>query len=86
MLNPDQATYAPGQQISLNCSAEGGVDPLIYQWSTNCAGNCFVLTQKNQSTITQEALHSIDSGNHTCTVTDDVGSTDSAVFQIAVSG
>ena len=87
MFNPSQkGYYFPGQSVYLNCSAEGGVDPLVYQWSSTCSGNCFVLSQNSQPSISQAVLHSVDSGNHTCTVTDYVGSTDSAVFQISVVG
>jgi len=47
--------------------------------------NCFVQGQ-TENTIEKNILHSVDSGNHTCTVTDDVGNTGSATYEVRVTG
>lgn len=45
-----------------------------------------MLKQSSQESITSTLLHSADSGNHTCTVIDDVGNTGSATVEMLVSG
>ena len=34
----------------------------------------------------KDILHAVDSGNHTCTVVDDVGNTGSSAVELLVSG
>jgi len=40
----------------------------------------------NTSTLIRDSLHSIDSGKHTCLVTDALGNSGSATVQIVVKG
>ena len=48
------------------------VQPVSYQWSSSCSGQCSVAGQTNASDMIP-LLQSIYSGSYTCTVTDDVG-------------
>jgi len=77
--------YPPGSALVLNCSVSNPIGPETYLWSSTCMGNCFVQGQ-TESTIEKNILHSVDSGNHTCTVTDDVGNTGSATYEVHVTG
>ena len=73
------------ESLTLTCQAEGGTGIYSYQWSSDCTGDCFVTSQDTQ-TIAQDALHSTDSGNHTCTVTDSAGNAGSVTIQIQTGG
>ena len=86
MNNPTHGNdYLPGSTIVLNCSVSNPIGPEVYLWSSTCMGNCFVQGQ-TESTIEKNILHSVDSGNHTCTITDDVGNTGSATYEVRVTG
>lgn len=74
-----------GSSLSLICQAQGGHPPLLYNWNSTCDGLCFVLG-KMAGSIRKSALHSIDSGNHTCSVTDYAGRTGSATMELTLSG
>lgn len=45
-----------------------------------------MLRQSSREEITTDVLHSVDAGNHTCTVMDHVGHTGNATIEIQVSG
>lgn len=77
--------YLPGSALVLNCSVSNPIGPEMYLWSSTCMENCFVQGQ-TENTIEKNILHSVDSGNHTCTVTDDVGNTGSATYEVRVTG
>lgn len=84
---PDQGpVYSPGSELSLTCSADGRFGPFMTSWTSTCTGSCFVLQQSSQETITTAVLHSVDSGNHTCSVVDDVGNTGYSTIEVQVSG
>ena len=53
---------------------------------STCSGDCFVLQQSSQEIVMRDVLHSVDSGNHTCSVVDDVGNTGSTTVEVLVSG
>ena len=57
----------------------------MYYWNSTCDGDCFVLGETTQFVV-NSALHSRDSGIHTCSVTDYVGNTGTSTIQITVSG
>ena len=85
--NADQGPiYIPGSTLLLNCSADGRFGPVITTWTSTCTGSCFVLQESAQELIMKDVLHSVDSGNHTCTVVDDVGNTGNATVEVLVSG
>ena len=78
--------YSPGSSVQLNCSAEGTVGAVSTNWNSTCSGNCFVLQQSTPMSIRKEILHSTDTGNHTCTVSDDVGNSGVATIEMRISG
>ena len=72
--------------INLTCVVSGTFHPpLSYQWTSTCMGDCFVLLGRTQ-TLTESSLHSIDSGNHTCSVTDALGNSGMATTEIRITG
>lgn len=78
--------YTPGSMVKLTCSAGGGFGPLVTKWTSTCTGSCFILQQSALDSITTNILQSVDGGNHTCTVLDDVGNSGSATIEMVVSG
>ena len=64
--NPTDYRAASGPQV-FTCTAIGGTgDGPTYQWSSTCGGCVFRTTD---AVITRKALHSGDTGTHTCTAT-----------------
>ncbi len=85
-VNPPGVTQQTSSTINLTCVVSGMPSlPLTYQWTSTCSGNCFVLLGATQ-TITQPSLHSVDSGNHTCSVTDALGNSGTATAEVIVTG
>lgn len=85
--DPDQGTkYTPGSSVQLQCLADSRFAPVVTTWNSTCNGSCFVLQQTTQEVIMTDVLHSADSGNHSCTVTDDVGNTGHAMKEMHVVG
>ena len=78
--------YYSGSSVTLTCSADPRFGPFVTTWTSTCSGNCFVLQQSSQNSVTETVLHAADSGNHTCMVVDDVGNTGSAALEMIVSG
>lgn len=81
----NSGTYQVGSSLGLSCQAQGAYPPLHYSWNSTCESPCFVSMQTT-SFIRKNALHSVDSGNHTCSVLDYVGRTGDATVQLLVSG
>lgn len=81
----ESGAYQVGSSLTLTCQAQGGHAPVTYNWNSTCVGLCFVL-QETVNNITKNALHSIDSGNHTCSATDYTGQSGSNTIPITVSG
>ena len=44
------------------------------------------MTGSRSQSLTQTALHSVDSGNHSCVVTDSLGNQGTATIQVMVTG
>ena len=84
-LAPD-FTYIPGSTVMFNCIVQGAFEPVVYQWNSTCKSDCFVLSQLSSSVVEKDIVHSIDSGNHTCMVQDDVGNSGSASIVMQVVG
>lgn len=72
--------------MRLMCSTDGRFGPVDTTWTSTCMGTCFVLQQSSQKLISKDVVHSVDSGNHTCTVVDDVGNTGNSTVEIRISG
>ena len=68
------------------CSVDGPYEAIDTTWNSTCSEDCFVLQQSAQQLIMKEVLHSVDSGNHTCIIVDDVGNVGSATIEIRVTG
>ena len=84
--SPSGVLHQASSSLNLTCSVQGQSDAqLSYQWTSTCTGNCFVLGSTTQS-VAQTALHSVDSGNHTCSVADALGNQGMATIQVAVVG
>ena len=81
----ETGVYRAGSSVLLTCQASEGSPPLMYFWNSTCVGSCFALEETTQS-VQESALHSGDSGIHTCSVTDYVGHSGTASIQITVSG
>ena len=79
--------YQAASALSLSCEVERVNDEvgLLYQWSTTSSSYCFVrgVTTRIAST---NCLHSYDSGEHTCTVYDELGCTGNASITVKVAG
>ena len=87
IIDSDQGPdYTPGSAVQLKCSADGPFPTAVTYWNSTCTGDCFVLQQSTQQMIMKDILHAADSGNHTCTIVDDVGNTGSATVEILVTG
>ena len=87
ITNPDQGTeYTPGLSVQLQCLADSRFAPVVTTWNSTCNGSCFVLQQTGQQVIRTDVLHSADSGNHSCTVTDDVGNIGHTTYEMHVVG
>lgn len=83
---PDSGVYPVGSSIDLTCQVQGGYPPLMYTWNSTCTGGfCFVVGETT-GMIRQSALHSIDSGSHTCSVTDYTGQTGNSTVQFNLTG
>lgn len=86
MVSPPGVVHQASSSLNLTCGVSGQSNTqLSYQWTSTCSGNCFVLGGR-VSSLMQTALHSIDSGNHTCLVTDAFGNRGMTTVQIAVVG
>ena len=44
------------------------------------------MTGSRSQSLTQTVLHSVDSGNHSCVVTDSLGNQGTATIQVTVTG
>ena len=84
---PMASVYQAASSVTLTCDVDdtGTFAPLTYQWTSTCLGDCFVRDQTSP-VVSREGLRSIDTGSHTCTVTDDVGNTGSASVEMIVTG
>ena len=87
VTDPNRGTeYAPGSSVQLQCVADSRFAPFVITWNSTCNASCFVLQQLTQEVIMTDVLHSTDSGNHSCTVVDDVGNTGHVTIEMHVVG
>ena len=79
-------TYHIATSVTLTCQVGlEAVQPVSYQWSSSCSGQCSVAGQTD-NTVTISLLRSIDSGTHTCIVTDNVGTIGNGSLHFNVTG
>ena len=71
-------------QVGLSPTPPTGA--VTYEWTSTCSGDCFVLSQSTAATVSTQYLKAVDSGTHTCTVTDSIGNQGSASVDISTSG
>ena len=71
MLGPNEYRAASGP-VTVTCIAVGGTPTVRYQWSSTCRDCPFQESnpKSNSSEIFRAAVHSGDTGIHTCTATD----------------
>ena len=88
---PDDFTPGPNEYraasgpVVVTCTATGpGTESVSYQWSSTCR-NC-PFQSSTLSSITRAAVHSGDTGTHTCVATRDDGSTARASIDFNVVG
>ena len=83
-------TSQVGTQHSLSCrvglSPTPPIGAMTYEWTSTCSGDCFTLNQSTAATVNTQYLKAVDSGTHTCTVTDSVGNQGSASVEISTAG
>ena len=85
-VTSNSTTYHIATSVTLTCRVSlEAVQPVSYQWSSSCSGECSVAGQTDD-TVTISLLRSIDSGTHTCTVTDNVGNTGNGSINFNVTG
>ena len=78
--------YYVATSLTLTCQVGlEAVEPVSYQWSSSCSGQCSVDGQTSD-VVAISLLRSIDSGIHTCIVTDSVGNTGNGSLQFNVTG
>ena len=80
--------YRAASRLTITCQGTGGSGMISYLWTSTCSTGCFIHsgTFQNQA-VGRSSLISVDSGNHTCTVTDsDGGEMGSATIEIIVVG
>ena len=77
--------YRAASALTLSCVVAEDNGGLFYQWTSTCQGSCFVQGASSQR-VSTHALHSRDSGVHTCTVYDGLGCTGNASITVHVSG
>ena len=75
-LGPHEYRAASGP-VTVTCIAVGGTPTVQYQWSSTCRDCPFQESnpKSNSSVILRTAVHSSDTGIHTCTATDTTGNT-----------
>ena len=79
-------TYHVATSVTLTCRVGlEAVQPVTYQWSSSCSGQCSVAGQTDNA-VTISLLQSIDSGTYTCTVTDNVGNTGNGSLHFNATG
>ena len=80
--------YRAASRLAITCQVTGGSGMISYLWASTCSTGCFIHSETFQNQeVGRSSLTSVDSGNHTCTVTDsDGGEMGSATIEINVVG
>ena len=82
VLGPNEYRAASGP-VTVTCTAIGGTGDVSYQWSSDCRSCPFQIA--TQRSIFRGAVHSGDTGTHTCTATT-VGITGNTSINVTVKG
>ena len=90
MTVQSNGTSQVGTPYHLACQIGNGltpsIGPVVYEWTSTCSGECFILRQPGTATASTQYLKAVDSGTHTCTVTDSVGNQGSASVNVSATG
>ena len=78
--------YRAASSVNLTCNVEGLEGDIVYNWTSTCSGNCFVVSGRSSRSMSKWALQSTDSGFHTCTVSDIGGCVGNATIEMKVVG
>ena len=81
----DPPNYRAGSSVTLTCRVAGAGQGLTYLWSSTCTYNCFVKGRTTQN-VTRNGLYSVDSGTHSCNVTDALGHSGNASIDMIIMG
>ena len=77
-LNQYRAASGP---VNVTCTAVGGTGRVSYKWSSTCR-NCPFNTA-NSSSVIRLAVHSGDTGDHTCTATSgSISGSETIIFNV----
>ena len=75
---PNEYRAASGP-VTVTCTATGtGTGAVSYQWSSNCRSCPF--QSATTSSVSRPAVHSGDTGTHTCTAIQDGASASASIF------
>ena len=86
LTEPTGPSYQAASPVNLTCAITGNFSaPASYYWTSTCSGDCIILGSQER-VVYQPAVRSIDSGNHTCIVTDAAGNQGTATTKITVFG
>ena len=66
MLGPNEYRAASGP-VTVTCTVTGGTGNISYNWSSTCRSCPF--KRETSGIIIRPAVHSDDTGTHTCTAT-----------------
>ena len=78
--------YRAASSVNLTCNVDGLEGDIVYNWTSTCSGNCFVVSGRSSRSMSKWALQSTDSGFHTCTVSDIGGCVGNASIEMKVVG
>ena len=82
-LGPNEYWTASGP-VDVTCIAVGGSGAVRFQWSSTCR-SCLFQPAASQ-TITRAAVHSGDTGIHTCTAVDGTGNSGNGSITFNIVG
>ena len=82
-LGPNEYRAASGP-VNVNCIAVGGSGAVRFQWSSTCR-SCPFQSAASQ-TISRAAVHSGDTGIHTCTAVDGTGNSGNGSITFNIVG
>ena len=84
LTEPTGPSYQAASPVSLTCAIAGNFSaPASYYWTSTCSGDC-IIPGSQERVVYQPAMRSIDSGNHTCFVTDAAGNQGTAITEVQV--
>ncbi len=82
--DPEGPLFEAASSVELSCTASG-VTPFTAVWTSTCSGDCFILGV-TESSLYVDSVHYIDSGTHSCTLTDALGDSGMASISMSIGG